>query len=50
MLGGRKSEDLPLPSEKKVPGRTLSGKMKWKNEKRERENSDDSIQPRGMGS
>ena len=45
MLGGRKSEDLPLPSEKK-----FLGEHSLENEKRERDNSDDSIQPRGMGS
>lgn len=47
MLGGCKSEDLPLPSEKKFLGEHSleNGKMK-----KEKDDSDDSIQPRGMGS
>ena len=42
MLGGRKSEDLPLPSEKKFPKNISVIKKEY--------DSDDSIQPRGMGS
>ena len=41
MLGGRKSEDLPLPSERNSQRISL-GYKKY--------DSDDSIQPRGMGS